>query len=137
MSWLSRLRGKNEVVKTETHSEIRTKIEPGQDVDRGIIEQLRKVGLDLSATFHIRHVFTTPTQDSARQLVQELESHDHHCEVSEEGGRWKIAAPQDVVLTESGMAAQRAEFTSLVGNFGGQYHGCEFKAKQTKTVKLA
>jgi hypothetical protein len=136
MSWFSKLGGKTEVAKTESHTEIRTKIEPGQDVDRAILEQLRKVGLDLSAPFHIHYIFTAPTRDSAHQLIRELEARGLHAEVSEEGGRWKIAVPQDVVLTESGMAAQRAEFSSLAGNLGAQYHGWEMKAKQTKSIKL-
>src|SRR5712692_5321083 len=137
MSWFSKLTGKTEVAKNESHTEIRTKIEPGQDVDRTIIEQLRKVGLDLSAPFHIRYIFTAPTRDSAHQLTQELKARGLHPEVSEQGGQWKLAAPQDVVLSESAMAAQRAEFSSLAGNFGAQYRGWELKAKQTKTVKTA
>ena len=137
MNWFSKLSGKTEVVKTESRTEIRTKIEPGQDVDRTMIEQLRKAGFDLSTPFHIRYIFTAPTRDSAHQLTQELETRGLHPEVSEEGGRWRIAAPQEVVLSESGMAVQRAEFSSLAGNFGAQYYGWEMKAKQTKTVKTA
>ncbi len=42
------------------------------------------------------------------------------------------------------MTARRTEFSSLApihrglaGNFGGQYHGWEMKAKQTKTLHPA
>lgn len=135
MSLLSWLKGNDGRVQTKIQSEGHTKITTAQaDADRTIIEQLRKVGMDLSAPFHIRYVFTAPSRESARQLAQELEGRGLHAEVSEEGGRWKIAAPQDLVLSESEMATKRAEFTNLAGNFGGQYHGWEMKAKQTKTV---
>ena len=137
MSLLSWLKGKDKPVTTSVESQIRMTMRPGQvDVDRTILEQLRKVGMDLSAPFHINYVFTTPTHESARQLAQELEARSLHAEVSEEGGRWRVVAPHDLVLTESELAGKRTEFTSLAGNFGGQYHGWEMKAKQTKSIKL-
>ncbi len=102
MSLLSWLKGKNQLVKTKIQSEVRTTIKPGQaDVDRTIIEQLRNAGLDLSASFHIRYLFTAPTRDSAHQLAQELRARGLHPELTEEGGRWKIAAPEDVVVCRS------------------------------------
>ncbi len=77
---------------------------------------------------------SAPSRDSAHQLAQELRARGLHPELREEGGRWKIAAPEDVALSESRMTARRTEFSSLAGNFGGQYHGWETKAKQSKTV---
>ncbi len=95
---------------------------------------MRNVGLDLSAPFAIRYIFSAPSREKARELAQEIEARGFKPELSEEGGRWKIAAPKDVVLTEDGMRAQRTEFTSLAQNFGGQYHGWEMKTKQIKRV---
>ncbi len=135
MSLLDWLKGKDASIKTTVKSEVRTTIKTDQaNADRTIIEQLRKVGLDLSAPFPIRYIFTAPSREKAHELAREVEARGFQPELSEEGGRWKIAAPKDVVLTENGMTAQRTEFTSLAQNFGGQYHGWEMKAKQIKKV---
>lgn len=133
MGLLDWLKGKNSLitttVKSEVHKTFRT------DADRAIIEQLRKVGLDLTSPFPVRYIFSAPDGEKAREIAQELQARGFQSEVSEEGGRWKIAAPKDVVLTEDGMAVQRTEFTSLAGNYGGLYHGWEMEAKQTKVIK--
>ncbi|SRR6266571_2579120 len=136
MSFLSKLFGKGATVSKEMRTEVRTAIPAGQDVDRAILEQLRKAGLDLSNPFHIRHIFSAPTGDAARGLQQELESRGLKPELTEESGRWKIALPEELVLEESSMAAKRAEFQSLAGNFGGAYAGWELKTTEKRTIEI-
>src|SRR2546422_6757646 len=100
MSFLPKLFGKGATVSKEMRTEVRTAIPAGQDVDRAILKQLQKAGLDLSNPFHIRHIFSAPTGDGARGLQQELESRGLKPELTEESGRWKIALPEELVLEE-------------------------------------
>lgn len=135
MSFLSKLFVKSPVSSTSVkRMETRVTIPAGKDPDQAIIEQLRKAGLDLSTPFHIRHIFTVNSEDSARQLSEELKSRNLKPEITRESSLWKIAVPEDVALDESSMKAKRAEFSSLAGNFGGKYAGWELKTVQ-KTVQ--
>ena len=135
MNFLSKLFGKGVTASRETRTEVRT-IPAGQNVDRAIIEQLRNAGLDLSRPYHIRHIFSVPTGDAARELQRELESRGLKAELSEESGRWKIAATEELILEEASIAAERAQFQSLAGNFGGAYAGWELKTTQKRSIEI-
>jgi hypothetical protein len=102
-------------------------IPAGEDPDEAIIEQLRKAGLDLSSPFHIRYIFIATSEDSARQLSEELKPYNLNPEINQESSVWKVAVAEEVVLDESSMKAKRAKFSSLAGNFGGKYAGWELK----------
>jgi hypothetical protein len=137
MNFLSRLFVKVATPSKVMRTEVRTTTLPaGQNVDRAIMEQLRNAGLDLSNPFHIRHIFSAPTGDAARELQRELESRGLKAESSEESGRWKIAATEELILEEASIAAERAQFQSLAGNLGGSYAGWELKTTQKRSIEI-
>lgn len=136
MSFLSKLFGKPDSPIKITQNVVRTVIPLGTNPDQAIIEQLRKVGFDLSTPLHIRHIFIMPTKDAANQIGEELKARSLIPETTEEGGRWKVAAGEEMVLEESSIAAKRADFSNLAGNFGGKYAGWEMKTIRKASFKI-
>lgn len=136
MSFFDKLFGKSDSPIKITKNVFTTKFPPGTNPDQAIIEQLRKAGLDLSSPFHIRHIFVLPNREAADQMVSELKSRGLNPETSEAAGSWKVAAAEDMVLEEAAMAAKRAEFSSLAGNFGGKYGGWEMKTIKKTSFKI-
>ncbi len=136
MSFLSKLFGKSSVEIKVTKNVQSTVLPPGTDVDKAVMEQLRKSGIDLSAPFHVHQIFIMPTKESADRLGEELKSRGLSPEILDEHGHWKVVATEELVLDESALKTKRGEYASLGSNFGGGYIGWEVKTTKKFSTKV-
>lgn len=105
---------------------------PLLEVDRQVLETLRKGGSDLSKPHPIDHYLYFSTQHSAESVGRELAAIGFRVSVRpsatpEKGYEWLVLASQVIVPAPSAIASVVARLGELATSFGGLYDGWEAK----------
>jgi hypothetical protein len=97
--------------------------------DLAILEQLMKLGADLSQPREVNHYLVFPQKKIASKVAGEYGKNWKTEIHKDENGRWSVRLSHLGVVTSDDFAEVRASLKRVAAALGGQYDGWEAAAK--------
>jgi len=103
------------------------------EADELVLDQLRKLGTDLTKPRDARFYLYARTQDDARAAADELSAEGYATEVAPSASPrsahpWLALASRDMVVDADSIAEARRLFGALADRYSGEYDGWEAAA---------
>jgi hypothetical protein len=98
------------------------------DADRRALQQLRKLGADLTKPRHVIHFLYFSDEEAARRAAGAVEEAGYKTKVVAPDDRfreWRVHADATRVLSETTVDGFRSWFDRVASEHGGEYDGWE------------
>jgi hypothetical protein len=96
-----------------------------RDLDQMVLDQLKKVGSDLSKPHEIEFFLYFPTQTAAAEASAKVEAAGFHVEVrpAAKGPGWLCKGTKKLIPELKALQKIRKDFTAIAAAGGGEYDG--------------
>lgn len=118
------------------HLQMVDKVTDPVAADAQILEQLVRLGANLSEPRDVRHYLYLPTEEAAEHAASELRNEGYQVEArpsadaaSNPPNPWLVLATKDAIVNSETVAAARDRFGQLASEGNGEYDGWEAAAK--------
>ena len=99
---------------------------PLADDDRAVIDQMKKMGLDLSQQFVVNHYFYFPNEEAQSRAKKIIEQSGALVTGERKNEKWPVRSSHVSVLADEALLAEKiAMMTAIAQNEGGEYDGWE------------